>query len=547
MLKLDIPQFEARETIHALLARQAHERHDSPHAHFPDRSFTYAELHAQAMRWARAFHVAGIRAGDHVATLMPNCADWLPVYYGALSAGAVVVALNARYKRQELSYTLDHSRSRILVTTNDFAEHVDYEPLLRDVLPGFEGQPPFDLRLDPAPELRAIVMCGAGAAGAFPGADAFLQRGENADTAHVEAEAASRQLDDTAAIIYTSGTTSNPKGCELSHRALQSCWSTFSLVADLRADESVWLPMPFFHTGGIGPMTTILERGAALVSQPHFDADVLLGQIERHRVNHLYSGFPQLSFPVLEHPRFDRERFTHVRTMLNVGPVAMQIRAQQMLPDGAILLNLFGMTEGSGIITFTPIDAPLEIRAKSSGLPPPHTDVRIVDPDTLAPCPDGTAGEIQFRGPGAFTRYYRDPDATAATIIDGGWVRTGDRGTIGPDGDLIFLGRIKDMLKVGGENVGAVEIEAFLQTIPGIQLAQVVGMADAQMGEVPVGFVELRADARIGEEDIIAACQGQLARWKIPRRILFVTEWPMSATKVQKFRLKALLPSEAPQ
>ncbi|MBY8825633.1 class I adenylate-forming enzyme family protein [Sphingomonas colocasiae] len=543
MLKLDIPLFEAEETIPDLLARQARVRHDSPYAHFPDRSISYGALHAAAMRWARAFHAAGIRAGDHVATLMPNCADWLPVYYGALGAGAAVVALNARYKRQELAYTLGHSRSRILVTTNDFAEHVDYEPLLRDVLPDFEGQTPFDLRTEAAPDLRAVVMCGDGPAGPFPAAHAFLQRGESVDAADVAAEATLRRIDDTAAIIYTSGTTSNPKGCELSHRALQSCWSTFSNIVDLGADESVWLPMPFFHTGGIGPMTTILARGAALVSQPHFDPDILLELIERHRVNHLYSGFPQLSFPVLEHPRFDRIRFTHVRTMLNVGPAAMQMRAQQLLPENATLLNLFGMTEGSGIVTFTPIDAPLEIRARSSGLPPPHSDVRIVDPDTLATCADGVAGEIQFRGPGAFTRYYRDPDATNATIIEDGWVRTGDRGEIGPDGHLLFLGRIKDILKVGGENVGAVEIEAFLQTIPEIQLAQVIGMPDDRMGEVPIAFVERRPGMEIGQDEIIAACQGQLARWKIPRRILFVSEWPMSATKVQKFRLKELLAS----
>lgn len=541
MQKLDIPEFKAKETIPVILARQARTRPDAPYAHFPECSFSYSELHARATQWAKAFHAAGIRAGDHIATLMPNCADWLPVYYGALSAGAVVVALNARYKRHELAYTLRHSRSRILVTTNNFSEHVDYTLLLRDVLPGVETQPIFDMQIAAMPDLRSVVMCGRAAAGHFSTAEALLKRGEEIDLSDVEREAAKRSLDDSAAIIYTSGTTANPKGCELSHRALQSCWSTFSNIVDLRADESVWLPMPFFHTGGIGPMTTILERGAALVSQPHFDPDTVLDLIERHRVNHLYSGFPQLTFPVLEHPRFDRKSFSHVRTLLNVGPPAMQLRAQALLPEGAVLLNLFGMTEGAGIVTFMPFDAPLDIRATSSGLPPPHSDVRIADPETCEPCPAGVAGEIQFRGPGCFSRYYNDPDATAATIIEGGWVRSGDRGLINGNGHLQFLGRIKDMLKVGGENVGAVEIEAFLQSIPGVQLAQVVGLADDRMGEVPVAFIERRPGTDLREEAIIAACQGQLAKWKIPRRVLFVTEWPMSATKVQKFRLKERL------
>lgn len=545
MEKLDIPLIRATRTIPELLARQAGERGSAPFAHFPDRSFSFAGLQALAMQWARAFRGAGIQPGDHIATLMPNCSDWLPVYFGALQAGAVVVALNARYKRHDLFYALRHSRSRILIATNDFAEHVDFEPLLRDVLPGVEGQPPFALQLDAAPDLRAVVMCGEGPAGLFPSERTFLALGENVDPDEVVAAAATREVGDTAAIIYTSGTTSNPKGCELSHGALQNCWSTFSEIVDLKAGETVWLPMPFFHTGGIGPMTTILERGAALVSQPHFDPDGLVDMIERLQVNHLYSGFPQLSFPVLEHPRFDRERFTHVRTLLNVGPVAMQLRLQELLPDGATLLNLFGMTEGSGIITFTPFDAPLEVRAKSSGLPPPHTDVRIVDPETLAPCADGSPGEIHFRGGGAFSGYYRDPEATAAAILPGGWVRTGDRGVIGPDGQLLFMGRIKDMLKVGGENVGAVEIEAFLQGIAQVQLAQVVGMADERLGEVPVAFIERRPGTELSEAEVMAACDGHLARWKIPRRVIFVSEWPMSSTKVQKFRLKQMLEEQA--
>lgn len=543
MEKLNIPLFQATRTISELLAAQAEARGDAPYAHFPNRSFTYSELHALAITWARAFRGAGIQPGDHIATLMPNCSDWLPAYFGALQAGAVVVALNARYKRHELGYALRHSSSRILLTTNDFAEHVDYQPLLQDVLPGIEGQPPFALQLEAAPDLRAVVMCGKKAAGIFPGEAAFLALG--ADIAESDVRPPTRTVGDTAAIIYTSGTTSNPKGCELSHGALQNCWSTFSAVVDLRADETVWLPMPFFHTGGIGPMTTIMERGAALVSQPHFDVDGLVDMIERLEVNHLYSGFPQLSFPVLEHPRFDRDRFTHVRTMLNVGPVAMQLRAQELLPEGATLLNLFGMTEGAGIITFMPLDAPLEARAKASGLPPPHSDVRIADPETLAPCPDGTPGEIQFRGSGAFSGYYRDPEATAAAILPDGWVRTGDRGEIGPDGNLLFLGRIKDLLKVGGENVGAVEIEAFLQGIAEVQLAQVVGMADDRLGEVPVAFIERRPGASLSEAQVIGACDGHLAKWKIPRRVIFVSEWPMSSTKVQKFRLKQMLESLA--
>ena len=169
------------------------------------------------------------------------------------------------------------------------------------------------------------------------------------------------------------------------------------------------------------------------------------------------------------------------------------------------------------------------------------SQVRIIDPESGQPCPDGTPGELQFRGGGAFKSYYADPEATAATILADGWVRTGDRGRIDENGFLVFLGRIKDMLKVGGENVAAAEIEAFIQGLPGVQLVQVIGMADDRMGEVPVAFIEPSGGAELSAQGIIEACDGQLARWKIPRRVEFVSEWPMSATKVQKFRLAELL------
>lgn len=541
MKKLDIPDQVATLTIPELLHQQAALRPDALHAIFPDCALTFGDLHRQASQWAKAYHALGVRPGDHVATLMPNCASWLPAYYGALYAGAVVVALNARYKRHELSYTLAHSNARVLVTTDLIAEHVDFAELLNDVLPDLAGQKPGELALKAAPELRAIVLCdGPSKDGMFDEAS-FLALGDGADEAAIATARASRTVADTAAIIYTSGTTSNPKGCELTHGGIQNSWSTYALVVNLQPEQTVWMPMPFFHTGGIGPMTTMLSRGAAFISQPHYEPEAVVDLIERHKADHLYPGFPQLAFGVIEHPRFDRERFGHVRSLLNVGPPAMQQRIQNLLPEGAVLLNLFGMTEGSGIVSFTPADAPFAVRAVTSGMPPPHSDVRIVDPETGLICADGSAGEIQFRGGGAFKAYYRDPEATAATIVDGGWVRTGDRGMINEDGYLVYMGRLKDMLKVGGENVAAAEIEAFLQGLPDVRLAQVIGMPDDRLGEVPIAFIEMIGDARTDEATVIAACQGQLAKWKVPRAVRFVTEWPMSATKVQKYKLAELV------
>lgn len=534
---------DAVKTVDILLAEQAAARADAPFAIFPGVTLSYGEVYSRARAYAKGLIKLGVRPGDHIATLMPNCADWIIAYFAGMMAGAVVAGINARYKRHELKYALAHSDCKVLLTTDLIADHVDFVPLLRDTLETLDAQTDSAaLELPNAPELRAIVMFG-NAQTPFMGEDALIALGKDVPDSAVDAARAQRTADDTSTIIYTSGTTSAPKGCELTHRGLQASWSTFANTVTLTADETVWTPMPFYHTGGVGPMTTILAHGASLMTQPHYEPEEVVALVEKHRIAHLYSGFPQLSLAVVEHKRFTKERFAFVRSMLNVGPEAMQRHIQSCLPDHAVLLNLFGMTEGAGIVTFARWDAPLDVRAVSSGFPPPGTDVRIADPETNIELPRGQPGEIQFRGGGAFKAYYKDPQATAATILPEGWVKTGDRGRMDDDGALTFLGRIKDMLKVGGENVAAAEIEAFVQGQPGVKMVQVIGIPDARLGEVPVAFVERNADSDITEAQIIQACDGQLARWKIPRHVVFVTEWPMSTTKVQKFRLRDYLPA----
>lgn len=533
------------KTVDQLLTEQAARRGDAVFGIFPGVTLTYGEVNTRARALAKGLIRLGVRPGDHVATLMPNCADWVVAYFAGLMAGAVVVALNARYKRQELGYALRHSDCRVLLTTDLIADHVDFVPLIRDSLEGLDRQTdPAALNLACAPDLKAVVLMGKGGQAPFLSTDDLIALGAEVAEAEVDAARAQRRVEDTSTIIYTSGTTSTPKGCELTHQGLQASWSTFANTVSLRADETVWMPMPFYHTGGVGPMTTILATGAAFMTQPHFNPEQAVELIEKHRIAHLYSGFPPLSITVIEHPRFSKESFSFVRSMLNVGPEALQRRLQAALPDHAVLLNLFGMTEGSGIVTFARWDAPLDVRAVSSGYPPENTQVRICDPDTNIEVPRGASGEIQFRGGGAFKAYYKDPDATAATILAGGWVKTGDRGSMDRDGALTFLGRIKDMLKVGGENVAAAEIEAFVQGLPGVKIVQIIGIPHPRLTEVPVAFVERDPGSQITEAEVIAACKGQLANWKVPRHVIFVTDWPMGTTKVQKFRLKDYLPAE---
>lgn len=525
------------------LVEQAQVGPDRVFAIFPDTVLTYGQLHERARTMAKGLLRLGVKRGDFVATLMPNCSDWVVAYFAGLMAGAGVAAINARYKRHELKYAIGKCDAKVLLTTDHIAGHVDFVELLGDCLPGLSQQAdPTSLKLADAPDLRALVLMGHQQAENFLSEGEIAALGQAATDEDVDWAIASVMPDDTAAIIFTSGTTSMPKACELTHKGLLSSWLVFANTVGLAEGETVWMPMPFFHTGGVGPMTAILDRGAAFMTQPHYNAEQVVDLVRRHRIEHLYPGFPQLSLDVVDHPDFTSGGFDFVRSILNVGPAPMQRHIQGRMPEGALLHNLFGMTEGSGIVTFTLPDMPFERRAVSSGYPRPPTEVRVADPDTNIPVEQGQTGEIQFRGPSAFKAYYKDQAATQASKLADGWVKTGDRGQIETDGSLTFLGRIKDMMKVGGENVAAAEVEAFVQALEGVKMVQVIGGYDERLGEVPVAFVETAAGASLTEDDIILACDGQLSKWKIPRAVVFMTEWPMSATKVQKYKLRDHLP-----
>jgi acyl-CoA synthetase (AMP-forming)/AMP-acid ligase II len=342
-------------------------------------------------------------------------------------------------------------------------------------------------------------------------------------------------------MIFTSGTTADPKACQLSHAGLQRAWRTYVRTVAFLPGEKIWVPMPFFHSGGIGLLTCMTEVGGTLATSPHFDPGTVMRLVNENRIEHLYPGFHTLGLPVLSDPAYDRESCNFVRSMVCVGPTGTQRRLQAMLPDHAPIMNLFGMSESAGLLLLADADAEPELRLEAAGRPPRGVGIRIIDPETGREQPPGISGEIQFRGGGAFLGYYKNPKVTQETIIDGGWVRTGDLGRVDANGWLTFLGRLKDMLKVGGENVAAAEIESFLSAHPAIKFVQVVGKPDDRMGELPVAFVELNPGCTVDQEDIVRFCTGKIARYKIPAEVHVVTEWPMSATKVQKFKLRELL------
>lgn len=526
-----------------MLRAQARRHADRVFAVIDDDSVTYGRFVEQAEALARSLIARGVRRGEHIGILMPNCLEFLQVYYAAQLAGVVATPINARYKSSELAHVVGFSDIRILFTTDRIEAHVDFAELLLEALPSLAAAArPGALNPEEAPRLDSVVMFGDTRRPAFESADAFLAAGRDLDQDELNLRVEEGGADDIALMLFTSGTTARPKACRISHRNLFQTWViAYPQVVSLEAGQAIWCPLPCFHIGGVGLALSALSRGATFLSATHHRPEAALTFLERHRPAHLYPGFFTLLLPMLRDPAYDRDRFGFIRTVWMVAPYETHLQVRELLPQGVIAHQNFGMTEGAGMVTVTRPDMPDAVRLQANGRALDGCEVRIARLEDDTPLPAGEEGEIQFRGPDAFHSYYKDEAASRAARAPGGWVKTGDCGRMDADGLLYFRGRLKDMLKVGGENVAAAEIEAYLGRHPAVDLAQVVGRPDARYGEIPVAFVRLREGFTARPEELIAFCTGKLASFKVPREVIFVDQWPMSATKIQKFRLRELL------
>ncbi|WP_288143170.1 class I adenylate-forming enzyme family protein [Rhodococcus sp. 14-2483-1-2] len=513
---------------------------------FPNTDTTYGQLFERAAAFAKGLVAVGLKPGQHVAILMPNSPSYVELMFATYLAGGVLVPINARFRRRELGFVLADCDAEILITTDAVDEYTDFTSLLADSLPGLR-ESSYGSRGSAAgaPRLRHIFLEGVKRVPFADPLQDLVEAGIGIDDETLAAATSYEGIDSLAMLLYTSGTTSNPKGCELTHGALLRSWSAYADLVGFEANESMWTPCPFFHVAGIGVTVAALVRGAAMMSMTHFEPSSALEHIRRNHAEHLFPAFPALTLAIVRSPDYDAAKMAFVRTVLNVSPPEMQTMIRDLLPPETVLLTDYGMTEGAGMITATPLAAGDDERLLRNGRPLPGIEVRITEPgfedEIVAP---DVSGEIQFRGVNALRGYYNDPRSTAETILRGGWVRTGDLGVVDANGSLLYLGRIKDILKVGGENVTPLEVEAHLGTHPAVQMAQVVGRSSERYGEEPVAFVELLPHGHADAEELIEYCRGHLASYKIPREVRFVTSWPMSATKIQKFRLKELLAAE---
>ena len=536
-------------TLGALLRNGAAVRPQEDALIFPDKRTSYAALNDRARLWAAALIARGVQPGDHVGLLLTTRPEFVEAMFGIAMAGAVAVPVNARYQPGELAFLVKDADLVCLITTGRVADALDFSERLMHALPSLAtARDPEHLALPEAPKLRSIICvddpCPAGlvpARQALPSAPL-----SDAMAADIDARIDAVDPHTTALILYTSGTTANPKGCLIRHRGIVGNGRNLGRRYDMQPGDKFWSPLPIFHIAGILPLVSILDIGGSYLTIPNFDAGVALTMLEREKATHAYPCFVTIMQDLIEHPKFPDTDLSSVRLMnanLGVQPDWIRDAIVKAMPH-TIMVGTYGLTEGSGTICTSRTTDPWEARGWRLGVPLDEWEVRIINVETGEACGCDEQGEIIARGPNMLAGYYNAPEKTAEVIDAEGWFHTGDIGSFDAQGQIMFHGRTKDMLKVGGENVAAAEIEAVLQTHPAVKLAQVTGIPHQRYVEVPAAFVELNDGMAVTEADLIAHCAGKLASFKLPRHVRFVREWPMSTSKIQKFRLRDILVQE---
>jgi fatty-acyl-CoA synthase len=500
---------------------------------FAGRRFTFGELAAGVDRVARGLIALGIRPGDKVALWMLNRAEWIEIAFATLKIGATLVPVNTRLRTDDVAYILDQSDSTTLVLA-ERSGPVEYLGMVRELQP--LGTPRAASRL---PKLERIVLVDdAPRPGTVSWRDVMARAGDVGEGA-LAARAAAVDPEGLAFLMYTSGTTGFPKGVMHDHRMVRNVTDRAFRLA-ITEQDAIMMYLPLFHLFAFSEgMLTSMVTGARQVLTETFDPDESLTLIARERATVIHGFDLHFQALCLAHEREPRD-VSSIRTgilaagMSSSTPIAR--RARKLFGP---LVSGYGMSEFGVGAAVGALDSTEEQSCEASGYPAPGYEIRVVDPATGRDRPAGEPGEILVRGYTLMRGYYGKPEATAAAIDAEGFMHTGDMGILRADGHLRFMGRYKDMLKIGGENVDPMEVEAYLMSHPGVELAAVVSCPDARLSEVGVAFVRRRAGHAVNEDDVLAYCRGRIASFKIPRHVVFVDDFPMTSSgKIQKVKLR---------
>jgi len=507
---------------------------------FRQRRYSFRQIAAEVDRVARGLIRAGVRPGEKVAIWLVNCPEWIFTMFALAKIGAVHVPINTRFRTVDLAQVLERSNTSTLIT-HDASGPVDYLAMVRELAELDGAGDARRVRGRRLPDLeRVIVVSDREHSGAWSWPE-LLEAARSVDAAAVTVRAAAVRPTDTVFIMYTSGTTGFPKGVMRDHSLLAHLADRYRRLQSSERDVFVNY-LPLFHIFGYvdGPLGSMLA-GYRQILTDTFDPDEALDLIEREGATHIDGFDTHLKLLVDAQESRPRNLSTLRTGVIAAGAASatpIVYRARKVLAP-LRHLTAYGMTEVGATISLSFLDSTEEQACEASGAPCEGFEVRVIDPDTGRDQPRGTPGEVVVRTRYLMQGYYRDPESTARAVDADGWFHTGDAGILRPDGHLRFVGRYKDMIKVGGENVDPTEVESYLNGYPGVSQAAVVSYPDARLGEMVVAFIQVTSGARVAPEGVIAFCRGRIASFKIPRHVFVVDELPMTSSgKVQKARLR---------
>jgi len=508
--------------------------------------WNWGEFLCQIDKLAHGLLALDIRPGDRVGIWAPNCYEWCMTQFATARIGAILVCINPAYRVFELEYALNKSGCRAIIAAEQFKSS-RYLEMLAQLAPELSACEPGGLHAARLPELEIVIRLGAGQTPGMLNFADVCRMGGGQEQARMHQIQRDLSPQDVINIQFTSGTTGNPKGAALTHHNILNNANQVAAGMRLTEQDRLCIPVPMYHCFGmvLGKLACVTRGAAAVFPGDAFDAGSVLATVEAERCTALH-GVPTMFIAELEHPDFERYNLSSLRTGIMAGapcPVEVMKKVISRMHMSEVLIA-YGQTECSPVNHMTLADDPLEKRVETVGRAGPHLEIKIVDEHGEV-VPVGEKGDICARGYAVMQGYWEDPERTAETVDDEGWLHSGDLGVMDAEGYVSVVGRLKDMIIRGGENIYPREIEEFLFTHPDIQDAKVIGVPDPKYGEEVCAWVQLRDGAVLTEQEIQTFCKEHIAYFKVPRYVRLVKEFPMTVTgKVQKFRMREAMKEE---
>jgi fatty-acyl-CoA synthase len=531
-------------TLGEMIEKWAYKTPDNDFMIYPDRNlrFTYGEFNNRVDALAKGLLFIGIKPGDKVGIWAKNVPDWLTIMFATAKTGAVLVTINTSYKLSEIEYLLKNADINTLCLVDGFRDS-DYVNMIFNLVPELKEQPRGELYSEKFPELKNVVFIGQQKHRGMYNTAELILLGNHVDDLDLESVKENLHCHDVINMQYTSGTTGFPKGVMLSHHNILNNGYAAGQCMKFTADDKLLVCVPLFHCFGcVLAVCAIISHGATMVFTEDFDPVMVMASVQKEKCTALY-GVPTMFISELNHPMFDMFDLSSLRTGIMAGALCPietmnEVMTKMHMKD---IIIVYGLTESSPGMTATRSHNSAEVRATTVGFEFPNVDVKIVNHETGEPCLPGEQGEICCRGYNVMKGYYNNPEATEKAIDKDGWLHSGDLAVKTEDGFYKITGRIKDMIIRGGENIYPREIENYLYRLPQIETVEVASVPSPKYGEAVGAFIKLKSGQKITEEEIFDFCRGNIARFKIPKYIFFVDNFPMTASgKIQKYKLSQL-------